>query len=151
MKVVKFGGTSVANATNIKKVVNIISGSNEPKIVVVSAFSGVTDTLIQIGNLAERNDDAYLSLLKELEAKHLDAVRELLPVTTQSHCLSEVKQHFNELEDICEGVFRLQELSLRTKDRILSFGELLSSKIISAYLHSLHVNHEWIDSRKLIK
>ncbi len=151
MKVVKFGGTSVANATNIKKAVNIISGNNEPQIVVVSAFSGVTDTLIQIGNSAERNDDAYLSLLKELETKHLDAVRELLPVTTQSHCLSDVKQHFNELEDICEGVFRLQELSLRTKDRILAFGELLSSKIISAYLQSLNINHQWIDSRKVIK
>ncbi len=151
MKVVKFGGTSVANATNIKKVVNIIKGNNEPQIVIVSAFSGVTDQLIQIGNWAERNDDAYLSLLKDLETKHLDAVRDLLPVTTQSHCLSDVKQHFNELEDICEGVFRLQELSLRTKDRILAFGELLSSKIISAYLQSLHINHQWIDSRKAIK
>ena len=151
MKVVKFGGTSVANATNIKKVVNIIKGNNEPQIVIVSAFSGVTDQLIQIGNWAERNDDAYLSFLKDLETKHLDAVRDLLPVTTQSHCLSDVKQHFNELEDICEGVFRLQELSLRTKDRILAFGELLSSKIISAYLQSLHINHQWIDSRKAIK
>ena len=100
MKVVKFGGTSVANATNIKKVVRIITQSNEPQIVVVSAFSGVTDTLLQIGTWAERNNDAYLSLIKELETKHLDAVRELLPVTTQSHCLSEVKQNINELEDI---------------------------------------------------
>ncbi|MDQ2753271.1 MAG: bifunctional aspartate kinase/homoserine dehydrogenase I [Bacteroidota bacterium] len=151
MKVVKFGGTSVANATNIKKVVNIITGSNEPQIVIVSAFSGITDQLVQLGILAERNDDEYLTLLKELETKHLDAVRELVPVTTQSHCLSEVKQNINELEDICEGVFRLQEASLRTKDRILAFGELLSSKIISAYLQSLHISHEWIDARKVIK
>ncbi len=77
--------------------------------------------------------------------------RELLPVTTQSSCLSMVKQHFNELEDICEGVLRLQELSLRTKDRIISFGNCLSSKIISAYMLSLDLTHEWIDSREVIK
>lgn len=151
MKVVKFGGTSVANATNIQKAINIVKNDGEPKIVIVSAFSGVTDLLIQAGTLAEASDETYLEVLKNLENKHLDAVRELLPVTTQSHCLSLVKQHFNELEDICEGVFRLQEASLRTKDRIIAFGELLSSKIISAYMHSLDMTHEWIDSRKVIK
>ena len=151
MKVVKFGGTSVANATHIQKAVSIVKNSSESQIVVVSAFSKVTDLLINVGMLAEQNNEGYLALLKELETKHLDAARELLPVTTQSSCLSMVKQHFNELEDICEGVFRLQELSLRTKDRIISFGELLSSKIISAYLQSLNMKHEWIDSRKVIK
>ena len=86
--------------------------------------------------MQKTRDETYKDVLHELEVKHLDAARELLPVTTQSGCLSMVKQHFNELEDICEGVFRLQELSLRTKDRIITFGELLSSKIISAYMLS---------------
>ncbi len=151
MKVVKFGGTSVANSINIQKAINIVKKNQEAQIVVVSALSGVTDLLIKTGTLAESNDEAYLQVLKDLENKHLDTTRELLPVTTQSSCLSLVKQHFNELEDICEGVFRLQELSLRTKDRIISFGELLSSKIISAYMLSLDIKHDWIDSRKVIK
>ncbi len=151
MKVVKFGGTSVANATNIQKAISIVKNNGGPQVVVVSAFSKVTDFLINVGTLAEQNDESYTDVLKDLENKHLDAVRELLPVTTQSGCLSMVKQHFNELEDICEGVFRLQELSLRTKDRIISFGEMLSSKIICSYMQSLSMQTEWIDSRKVIK
>ena len=151
MKVVKFGGTSVANAANIQKAISIVKKDGKPSIVIVSAFSGVTDLLIQAGRLAEESNDAYLEILKDLENQHLNTVRELLPVTTQSHCLSVVKQHFNELEDLCEGVFRLQEASLRTKDRIISFGELLSSKIIAAFMQSLNMKHQWIDSRKVIR
>src|SRR5207237_7362257 len=83
--------------------------------------------------------------------KHLDTARGLLPVTHQSSCLSMIKQYFNELEEICSSVFYLKELSLRTKDRIISLGELLSSKIISAFMQSVGAEHEWIDSRKVIK
>src|SRR3954454_5064548 len=104
MKVLKFGGSSVANAANIQKVVNIVRHSSEPQIVVVSALGGVTDMLIKAGTLAENADELYKDVLHDLEIKHLDTARELLPVTTQSSCLSMVKQHFNEREDICEGV-----------------------------------------------
>ena len=90
-------------------------------------------------------------MLKELEHKHLDAARALLPVMHQSSCLSMIKQQFNELEEICNSVFYLKELSLRTNDRIISFGELLSSKIISAFMQSKHIDHDWLDSRQLIK
>lgn len=152
MKILKFGGSSVANAENIKKVVSII---NQPEynntIVVVSAFAGVTDQLISTGTQAAKGDEVYKETLLALEKKHIDAAKNLLPVATQSSCLSSIKQQFNELEDICEGVFRLGELSNRTQDRIISFGELLSSKIIAAYLQSMHIANEWIDSRELIK
>src|SRR6476469_2773059 len=151
MKVLKFGGSSVANAANIQKVVSIVKRGSGPQIIVVSALGGVTDMLIKAGTLAEGADDTYRDVLHDIEVKHLDTARELLPVTNQSGCLSMVKQHFNELEDICEGVYRLQELSLRTKDRIISFGELLSSKIIAAYMLSQNAVHQWIDSRKVIK
>lgn len=151
MKVLKFGGTSVANAANISKVVNIVSQNKESQIIVVSALGGVTDSLIKAGTLAEKTDEAYKDVLKELEKKHLDAARALLPVTHQSSCLSMIKQQFNELEEICNSVFYLKELSLRTKDRIVSFGELLSSKIISAYMQSKQMEHEWLDSRQFIK
>lgn len=151
MKVLKFGGSSVANAENIQKVAAIVMSNNEQQVVVVSALGGVTDALIKAGTLAEQTDEGYKDVLKELEKKHLDAARALLPVTHQSSCLSMIKQQFNELEEICNSVFYLKELSLRTKDRIISFGELLSSKIITAFLQSKHVDVEWLDSRKLIK
>jgi aspartokinase/homoserine dehydrogenase 1 len=151
MKVLKFGGSSVANAENIKKVVSIIQTDDEAKIIAVSAFGGVTDLLIKAGTLAESKDEAYKEILKQLENRHLATARELLPVTHQSSCLSFVKQQFNELEEICDSIFFLKELSPRAKDRVISFGEMLSSNIISAFMHSLHIDHEWLDSRKLIK
>jgi len=151
MKVLKFGGSSVANAVNIQKVAGIIKRGSEAQVIVVSALGGVTDQLIKAGTLAEKKDETYKEVLQELEKKHLDTARALLPVTHQSSCLSMVKQHFNELEEICNSVFYLEELSLRIKDRMISFGELLSSKIISAFMLSLGMEHEWIDSRKVIK
>ncbi|MEO8711397.1 MAG: bifunctional aspartate kinase/homoserine dehydrogenase I [Parafilimonas sp.] len=151
MKVLKFGGSSVANAENIQKVADILIQNNEPHIVVVSALGGVTDALIDTGTRAEKKDETYKDVLQQLEKKHLDTARALLPVMHQSSCLSMIKQQFNALEEICNSVFYLNELSLRTKDRIISFGELLSSKIIAAFLHSKNIDHEWLDSRKLIK
>ena len=151
MKVLKFGGSSVANAENIRKVVSIIKGNPGPAVVVVSALGGVTDQLLRTGKLAESSDEHYKDLLQELEKKHLDAARELLPVTHQSSCLSLVKQLFNELDEICSSIFYLKELSPRTQDRIISFGELLSSRILSFFLQSLNIPHEWLDSRNLIR
>src|SRR6516225_4830886 len=148
MKVLKFGGSSVANAENIQKVLAIVIANKEPQIVVVSALGGVTDALIKAGTLAEKTDEVYKDVLQQLEKKHLDAARALLPVTHQSSCLSMVKQQFNELEEVCNSVFYLKELSPRTKDRIVSFGELLSSKIIAAFLQSKNADHTWLDSRE---
>ncbi len=150
MKVLKFGGSSVANASNIQKAVNIIKANAGPQIIVVSALGGVTDQLLKAGALAEKADESYKEVLQQLEKKHLDTIRALLPVTHQSSCLSMVKQQCNELEEICNSVFYLEELSPRIKDRIVSFGELISSKIISAFLQSIGVEHEWVDSGELI-
>ena len=151
MQVLKFGGSSVANAENIKKVVQIVTHNNyAEQIVVVSAMKGVTDKLIDLGIKAHQSEKAYEDLLQSLLEQHIEAANLLLPVATRSSCLSMIMQHFNELEDICQSVFRLQELSPATKDRIVSFGELLSSKIISAYLGSIGVSNVWLDSRDLI-
>jgi aspartokinase/homoserine dehydrogenase 1 len=120
-------------------------------IVVVSALGGVTDVLLQSGGLAAAGDESYKELLQKVEQRHLEAVKALIPVTQQSSVLSWVKQRCNEIEDICNGVFLLGELSTRTKDRIVSFGELLSSKIIAARLHAQGVENTWIDSRELIR
>lgn len=152
MKVLKFGGSSVANAANIEKVVNIVLAQKETdKIaVVVSAMSGVTDSLLKIATLAASADETYKTIVEGLEQKHLELVRALLPIQQQSATLSLVKQHLNELESICDGVYLLKELSLRTQDKIVSYGELLSSQIIAAKFQSLNAKQLWVDSRHLI-
>jgi bifunctional aspartokinase / homoserine dehydrogenase 1 len=153
MQVLKFGGSSVANATNMNKVVEIVleAAIKEPTILVVSAMGGVTDSLINTGKLAESGDESYKTILKELEQKHLDAVRDLLPIQQQSATLSQVKQKFNELEAISDGVFLLGELSDRTNDKMVSYGELLSSLMIAAKLKSVEISSIWVDSRLLIR
>lgn len=152
MRVLKFGGTSVANAENIQKVIAIVQQYKQEKLVVViSALGGVTDQLIKAGALAAEKDESYKEVLETLEKRHLDTAKALLPVTHQSSCLSKVKQQFNELDEICEGVYRLNELSPRTRDRIISFGELLSSQILASYYGAVQQPHEWLDTRTLIR
>lgn len=152
MYVYKFGGTSVANAENIKRVADIVChAEGVKKIVVVSAMGGVTNKLLEAGRLASKGEGTYKDILKELLERHLDEVKRLLPITTQSACLSEVMQLFNQLEDIAESVYRLQEFSPATQDRILSFGEVLSSKIIAAYFSCLDMHVLWLDARELIQ
>lgn len=153
MHVLKFGGTSVANSENINKVVAIVKQSllKNKTIVVVSALSGITDLLIAAGKTASSRNETYKESLKTIETKHLQAVRELIPIERQSETLSLVKKKCNELESICEGVFLLAELSPRTLDSIMSYGELLSSLIISAKFSSLQMPHQWVDSREIIR
>jgi aspartokinase/homoserine dehydrogenase 1 len=152
MQILKFGGSSVANAENITKVAAIVKKAVEARttLVVVSAFGGVTDLLLQSGSLAAKGDQEYKQLLQDITQRHLAAVKGLLPVTNQSSILSQVMQQCNEIEDVCNGVFLLQELSPRTKDKIVSYGELLSSQIISAYLNCIDIRNQWVDSRDLI-
>src|ERR1044071_3460557 len=113
MQVLKFGGTSVANAENMNKVSSIVQQAlarmpQSKTIVVVSALGGVTDGLLQSGALAAAGDEGYKELLQKVEQRHLEAVKALIPVTQQSSVLSWVKQRCNEIEDICNGVFLLR-------------------------------------------
>ena len=153
MQVLKFGGTSVENATNISLVADIIkkSCSKDKTSVVVSAMGGITDALLKTATLASVKDDAFKTALLEIEERHMDVVKNIMPVTQQSSLLSLVKKMMNEVEDICKGIYLLGELSERTKDRVISYGELLSSKILSAKLLSMSMENEWKDSRELLK
>lgn len=152
MQVLKFGGSSVANAENINKVVAIVKDkvATDKTVVVVSALGGITDVLLGCSALAAAGDEAYKDKLQEAEQRHLQTVKELLPLTQQSSVLSLVKTLCNEIEDICNGIFLLKELSEHTKDRIVSYGELLSSHIIAARLKDAVGECEWIDSREVI-
>lgn len=153
MQVLKFGGTSVANAENIKKVVTIVkeAAKKEKTVVVVSALGGVTDLLLGAASLAADGKESYKDKLAVVEQRHLDAVKELIPVATQSHLLSLVKKSCNEIEEICNGIFLLGELTYRSKDRVASYGEWLSSKIISARFNCENVKAAWKDAKELIQ
>ena len=153
MQVLKFGGTSVENATNISLVADIIkkSCSKDKTSVVVSAMGGITDALLKTATLASVKDESFKTALLEIEERHMDVVKNIMPVTQQSSLLSLVKKMMNEVEDICKGIYLLGELSERTKDRVISYGELLSSKILSAKLLSMSMENEWKDSRELLK
>ena len=153
MKVLKFGGTSVANAQNIKLVLDIVinKAQEEKLIVVISAFSKVTDLLQLASQKAAAGDESFKEILAEIERKHLDALKEFIPVSEQSSLLSHVKRIVNHLETLLDGCFLLGELSARTSDTILSFGELLSSYIISEALKQNLKNSGYKDSRELIK
>ena len=156
MQVLKFGGTSVANAGNINKVIEIVRGKKDQLagdrslIVVVSALGGVTDLLLQAASLASAGDETYRDKLTFTEQRHLEAVKQLIPVANQSQLLSLVKKCCHEIEDICSGIFLLGELTARTKDRVASYGEWLSSRIISAAMESQQISNTWKDSRELI-
>lgn len=153
MQVLKFGGTSVANAENINKTAAIVleAAKKGKTLVVVSALGGITDTLLAAGTLAAAGDETYKEKLQLIEQRHLEAVKALVPVTHQSSLLSLVKKACNEIEDICNGIFLLRELSAQTRDRIMSYGELLSSQIITHRLRELGADAAWKDSRELIR
>ncbi|WP_295229293.1 bifunctional aspartate kinase/homoserine dehydrogenase I [uncultured Chryseobacterium sp.] len=148
MKVLKFGGTSVANAENIVKVGHIIKEESLKNqiVVVVSALHGVTDQLIQAAESASQNDADYLNIIKGLEEKHLKLVKELMPVLEQSPWLSFVKKQFNTIEDLCNGIYALGEFTRRIKDKITSYGEFLSSNIIAARLQSEGLDVTWMNT-----
>ncbi|MFY8112034.1 MAG: bifunctional aspartate kinase/homoserine dehydrogenase I, partial [Flavobacterium sp.] len=153
MRVLKFGGTSVANADNIKLVLAIISkkAEKEPLAVVVSALSKVTDLLQLAASKAAQNDESFRDIVLEIEKKHLDTLKQLIPVSEQSALLSHIKRIINHLETLLDGCFLLGELSPRTADTILSFGELLSSFIIAEALKQNLKSTNYKDSRELIK
>lgn len=147
MKVLKFGGSSVGTPACILKVKSIVESQVEPSIIVVSAFQGVTDQLIKVSKLAVERDESYKDLLSEIEQRHYQAVKELFQVNQQSNILAGIKVLINELEETLYGVFLLQDLTAKTHDTIVSFGERLSSFIISLKINDSYL----VEIRDLIK
>ncbi|WP_456420723.1 bifunctional aspartate kinase/homoserine dehydrogenase I [Lutibacter sp.] len=152
MKVLKFGGSSVASSENIYKVIHIIKKSSEKSkiAVIVSAFGGITNLLLEAGELACTNNDLYKEKLEGIEKRHLQIVRELIPISNQSSILGTVKKMLNKLENILEGVFLINELSNKTADKIVSFGELLSSYIIAEAMKNSNLDVSLKNTQELI-
>ncbi len=152
MQVLKFGGTSVANAENINRVIAVMKESalREKTVVVVSALGGITDLLLTAATLAAEGNEVYKEKLTAIEQRHLETVKQLLPVAHQSQLLSLVKKSCNEIEDICNGIFLLRELTARSKDRIASYGEWISSQIVTAKCKADGLTAQWVDAREII-
>ena len=114
MKVLKFGGTSIGNAENIEKVIGIVKTAIEKDscAVVLSAMSGATDALIEIAKTAESGDESFRVKIKELETNHTETAQKLLGEGSHDSGIFDfIENRFNELKNICEGVFLLHELS----------------------------------------
>ena len=153
MQVLKFGGSSVANAQNMAKVIDIVVNAvdRDRTILVSSAISGCTDTLIKIGTLASERDESYKALIDDLQKKHHDIINELLPREKQEESLEVCDGLFDSLRSIAQGVYLLGELSPASLDAIQSFGELWSTKILATKLASIGISTKWIDSRNIIR
>ena len=150
MKVLKFGGSSVANSENIQKVLAIVKqeSKNEKVAVVVSAFGKTTDQLISAGNKALKNIADAKETLETIKELHDQIITDLI-TTHKKEVRSEVADLFKKLLSIYEGLYLLQELSDKTLAKISSFGERLSSLIIANAAKELFdATHE--ESRKLI-
>lgn len=153
MKVLKFGGSSVASSDRIKKVKEIVSQASQKQkiVVVVSAFGGVTDLLVKASLLAAAQDEEYKEILHEIEQRHLNAIAELIDINRQSGVISTVKRDLNVLETLLEGAYLIGESTPKLLDKIVGYGELLSSYIISEYFINENIDCVHKDSRQLIK
>jgi aspartokinase/homoserine dehydrogenase 1 len=153
MKVLKFGGTSVGSVESITKLLQIIekeqSGSGSP-VVVLSAMSGVTNLLSDMANKAEKGI-SFTDDLKDLEERHFHIIKELLAVAKQNPVFTKLRILFNELEDILQGVMILGELTPRTRDLILSYGERCSAFMISKIAGQKDDDDLFVSAANLIK
>jgi len=154
MRVVKFGGTSVGSHAAIDNIIKILKDSEhagKTPIVVVSAFSGVTDALIDMARKAATGDALYRELIEKVAVRHRDAAVHFLKTADKKAAVAEIDGLFDELGRILEGISLLGELSARTLDLVMSFGERLSAGILARIFTAHGIKAEFLDTRPIIK
>lgn len=147
MKVLKFGGSSVGSAQGLQNIKEIVERQSSPVVVVVSALGGITDTLLETSEIAARGENAYLDKLEEIRERHFNCIAQSVPAQYQAEIHEGATTLLEELGNIFRGVSLIQDLSPKTTAAIVSYGERLSSLIISRILH----NAELLDARAIIK
>ena len=150
MKVLKFGGTSVGSAESIRTVVEIIRGQDEPLVAVFSALSGITNMLTESLELASGKDDRYMSVTDEIEKRHVEMATQLLKPEGALNVIGRIKVLKARLTDILGGISNIGEITLRSTDLVLGFGEQMSIQIIYAVMAENFVNVRHIDARSII-
>lgn len=150
MKVLKFGGTSVGTVESLKNVKAIVDSLDAPAVVVVSALGGLTDNLISTANLAVSGDDAFRINMSQISKRHFNIIESLVPDSHQPEVKEAVSQLLSQLETIYTGVSMIGELSEKSLNRIVSFGERMSSIIVSHILNdAVHADSlEYIKTEK---
>ena len=144
----KFGGTSVGSASSILSVKRIVESVGEPVIVVVSALGGVTDKLINTSRMAAAGYADYEGEFREIVRRHVEMVDEIFPAGERRASLQRrIGELLNELKDIFQGIYLIKDLSPKTSDTIVSYGERLSSLIAAELIEGA----VWFDSRTFIK
>lgn len=148
MKVLKFGGTSVGSVESILNVKKIVEAEKDSVIVVVSALGGITDKLIRVSKLAVVGDTTYLSEYEEIASRHRQMIERIIPDGGRRQALlAVVNSLLEELRSIYQGVYLIRDLSRKTSNTIVSYGERLSSHIAAVLIDGA----EWFDSRTFIK
>ena len=155
MVVQKFGGTSVADPAAIRRLIHIVrtarTRDGRGPAVVVSAMSGVTDSLLAIASAAGSSSTAdALALIEQLRERHLAAARELVGASDQDAVVADIAATLNQLASVAQALAVLREVSPRTLDVVAAMGELLSSRIVAAALNTAGVAAEWVDARRAI-
>jgi aspartokinase/homoserine dehydrogenase 1 len=152
MKVLKFGGTSVGSSKNISKVIKIVKeeSASENIAVVVSAVGGITDKLLAAADKAINKDQSYKENFEALRLKHIEVIDGLLSGEVHESTTDIVLEHLSRLEKLLDGVYLINELSPKTTDKLLSFGELISSLIIYEAMKSKGLNVQLKNSQNLI-
>ncbi|WP_185877995.1 bifunctional aspartate kinase/homoserine dehydrogenase I [Blattabacterium cuenoti] len=152
MQVLKFGGSSVAYSSSIKKICSLLKKKTKGKyVIVVSAIGNITDQLIQCGLYASKREKLlYKNILENIKIRHINIIKELFSTTYKNNLINNIKKNIDKLENFCDGIFQVKELSKRSLDEIMSFGELNSSFLISKKLKEYGLNSIYKDSRDLI-
>ena len=153
--VMKFGGTSVADADAIMRVVGIVKAARDssglPPVVIVSAMSGVTDRLLELTGSAERRRDAHvLNGVAELSRRHFEAIERLLPADVANGVLVEIGAQLDDLGALLKATGILRAASPSAHDAIVCTGELINSRIVAAALEQNGVPAAWVDARRTI-
>lgn len=156
MKVLKFGGTSVGSIENIKRIIDIVRGEmdgGEEVVLVCSAFSKVTDQLINAGKLAEKKDNnTYLDIFESFKERHRQAIEALVTVSDiKKEMLEEFVDSMDRVQDILKGIHLLGELSDKTLANLVSFGERFSAFIVAGALRSAGLNGIYVNATKLVR
>lgn len=152
MIVMKFGGSSVASADAIRQVIKVVEARTQESsvCVVVSAMGGVTDMLLRAAKEASEGKESYKEILELLELRHLEAIRALVPARDQGKLAASIKFKFTELENVLYGLFLIRELSKRSLDFILAFGERLSATLIASAFTAHDLAADFLDAREII-
>jgi aspartokinase/homoserine dehydrogenase 1 len=153
MRILKFGGTSVGTPAAIEKIIEILKDQDhkDTAAAVVSAFSGVTDSLIGIAGEAASGNGDWQGRVKDLRKRHLDVLDHFVKGDERKAAAAGLDGPVRELSRILDGIAMLGELSLRTLDYVMSFGERLSASLLASVLSSRGIRAEFLDARPLVK